>query len=119
MSQSDHSEKEDASLPVDEGPALSHAQRRKLKRKREREDLESLHTVVLDAPPSSKFQPPASSSGKGKRQNSVWVGNLHFKTTEDDLRKFFADAGEVTRVNMPVPNDDAQKIVLLKKKNKG
>nr|GAT58503.1 predicted protein [Mycena chlorophos] len=36
-----------------------------------------------------------------KRQNSVWVGNLNFKTTPEALTTFFKDAGEVTRVNMP------------------
>ncbi len=36
-----------------------------------------------------------------KRQNSVWVGNLSYKTTVDDLKAFFADAGEATRINMP------------------
>lgn len=37
-----------------------------------------------------------------KRQNSVWVGNLSFKTTPDALRKFFDGVGEITRVHMPM-----------------
>lgn len=36
-----------------------------------------------------------------KRQNSVWVGNMSFKTTQEDLRSFFGEVGEVTRINMP------------------
>ncbi|KAI9293432.1 RNA-binding domain-containing protein, partial [Neoconidiobolus thromboides FSU 785] len=31
----------------------------------------------------------------------VWVGNLRFTTTEQELRRFFADCGKVTRVNLP------------------
>ena len=37
-----------------------------------------------------------------KRQNSVWVGNLSFKTTPEALRAFFAGCGEITRVHMPM-----------------
>ncbi|TDL29636.1 hypothetical protein BD410DRAFT_780104 [Rickenella mellea] len=37
-----------------------------------------------------------------KRQNSVWVGNLSFKTTPSSLKSFFEVAGEVTRVHMPM-----------------
>ena len=36
-----------------------------------------------------------------KRQNSVWIGNMSFKTTQEDLRSFLGDVGEVTRINMP------------------
>jgi len=38
------------------------------------------------------------------RQNSVWVGNLAFKTTPESLKKFFDGVGEITRVHMPTKN---------------
>ncbi|EEB86925.1 hypothetical protein MPER_15952, partial [Moniliophthora perniciosa FA553] len=44
----------------------------------------------------------SSNSSAPKRQNSVWVGNLSFKTTPDALRKFFEDVGEITRIHMPM-----------------
>ena len=31
---------------------------------------------------------------------NIYVGNLSFKTTEDDLRKAFAEYGEITSVNI-------------------
>ena len=38
------------------------------------------------------------------RRNSVWVGNLDYKTTQDGLRKFFDGVGEITRIHMPTKN---------------
>lgn len=58
---------------------------RRLKRKRKRQD--PADTVI---------------SKKAKRQNSVWVGNLSFKTTTDALRGFFDGVGEITRIHMPM-----------------
>ncbi|KAG1735046.1 hypothetical protein EDB19DRAFT_1996054 [Suillus lakei] len=49
---------------------------------------------------STKDSKPAGNS-KLKRQNSVWVGNLWFKTTPDTLRDFFDGVGEITRIHMP------------------
>ena len=37
-----------------------------------------------------------------KRQHSVWVGNLSFKTTPASLRSFFEGVGEITRIHMPM-----------------
>ena len=37
-----------------------------------------------------------------KRQNSVWVGNLSYKTTPVSLRGFFEGVGEITRIHMPM-----------------
>ena len=39
---------------------------------------------------------------KEKRRNSVWVGNLSFKTTPDALRGFFDGVGDITRIHMPM-----------------
>ncbi|ORY31218.1 hypothetical protein BCR39DRAFT_526969 [Naematelia encephala] len=55
---------------------------------------------------------PVKEKNKAKvKQNSIWIGNLSFKTTQEALRGFFvkglatlgSDAGEdvVTRINMP------------------
>ena len=46
---------------------------------------------------------------KPKKQNSVWIGNLAFKTTDEQLRSWIdkgvqelgGEAGAVTRVNLP------------------
>ncbi|CAE6527406.1 unnamed protein product [Rhizoctonia solani] len=96
----------DESNVENEAPAevevLSHAAQRKAK-KRKLKDMQSVDNVGPASPksstkpqfkPNDKPEPPA-------RQNSVWVGNLSFKTTEAQLKNFFADAGEVSRINMP------------------
>lgn len=33
-----------------------------------------------------------------EQQNKLYVGNLNYKTTEEDLRKLFEEYGEVTEV---------------------
>ncbi|KAK0461674.1 uncharacterized protein EV420DRAFT_121502 [Desarmillaria tabescens] len=54
---------------------------------------------------SEKEQPSMTKKPKldasGKRQNSIWVGNLSYKTTSDALRTFFEGVGEITRIHMP------------------
>jgi RNA recognition motif-containing protein len=86
----------------DETPALSHAERRRQKKK-EQQNLKS------DSTPATKkrklkdgLATALSVSKKEKRQNSVWVGNLSFRTTTDALRGFFDGVGEITRVHMPM-----------------
>ncbi|OWZ59718.1 hypothetical protein LQV05_000677 [Cryptococcus neoformans] len=55
-------------------------------------------------------------SGSGKRQNSVWIGNLAFKTTPEGLKEFLEKGvaelggkgeGSVTRVNLPKKSNKA------------
>ena len=74
---------------------LSHAAVRKRKRAK----------LVSDPPlPTSSnknAENVAKSSSATKRQNSVWVGNLTFKTTTQQLREFFQFAGDITRIHMP------------------
>ncbi|KAJ9059182.1 Nucleolar protein 13, variant 2 [Entomophthora muscae] len=41
---------------------------------------------------------------KSRSQHCVWIGNLRYTTTEDDLKRFFASCGNVTRINLPVTN---------------
>ncbi|KAG0703849.1 hypothetical protein DFH29DRAFT_802771 [Suillus ampliporus] len=84
--------------------ALSHAEKRRQKKKDQKaQDRPSKKRKVTDgsvAGVSAKDSKPAGNS-KPKRQNSVWVGNLWFKTTPDALRGFFDGVGEITRIHMP------------------
>ncbi|VDB90101.1 unnamed protein product [Peniophora sp. CBMAI 1063] len=84
----------------DEEPVLSHAAKRKQKKK----ELKG----TTETSPSGKVKDEdgatagkETSTDRPKRQNSVWVGNLSFKTTPEALKKFFDGAGEITRVHMP------------------
>ncbi|WP_017302936.1 RNA recognition motif domain-containing protein [Spirulina subsalsa] len=40
---------------------------------------------------------------------TVYIGNLSFDVTEDDLNNVFADYGSVKRVQMPVDRDSGRK----------
>jgi RNA recognition motif-containing protein len=73
-------------------PVLSHAERRRQKRKAEKDSL------LAETTSNKKRKTGKTSSG---RQNSVWVGNLSFKTTVESLKAFFDGVGEITRVHMP------------------
>ncbi|KAF7302082.1 hypothetical protein MIND_00774900 [Mycena indigotica] len=83
-------------IPVDE-PVLSHKQKR-MQKKKEKEEAKAASKKKRKLPDGSAV---SVKDDKGKRQNSVWVGNLNFKTTPEALSAFFKDAGEVTRINMP------------------
>ncbi|KAJ7126460.1 hypothetical protein C8R43DRAFT_708068 [Mycena crocata] len=83
-----------------EVPVLSHAEQRRQKRREKQAAKEK------DSEPSTKKRklPDGTASAAGapaKRQNSVWVGNLTFKTTTEALTEFFKDAGVITRIHMP------------------
>jgi len=88
----------------DDSVVLSHAEKRRQKKKDEKaRDRPSKKRKVTDnsvADVSAKDSKSAGNS-KPKRQNSVWVGNLWFKTTPDALRDFFDGVGEITRIHMP------------------
>lgn len=90
-----HSDDNEASEAAD-APVLSHAEIRRQKRKEQKTATDE------SAPKRRKLQDgtavPVAST---KRQNSVWVGNMSFTTTQEDLRKFFEGVGEITRVNIP------------------
>lgn len=82
-----------------EQPVLSHAERRRRKKE------QKLATKLEEEGSATKKRKLKDGSAKAvvqtKRQNSVWVGNMSFKTTQENLRTFFADVGEITRINMP------------------
>ncbi|KAH9077129.1 hypothetical protein EDB83DRAFT_2504390 [Lactarius deliciosus] len=67
--------------PIEDTPVLSHAAKRKQKRALLNE---STSTAV-----SKKQKKEEDDSTPVKRQNSIWVGNLSYKTTQESLRRFF------------------------------
>ncbi|KAF8625595.1 hypothetical protein AX15_005293 [Amanita polypyramis BW_CC] len=80
---------------------LSRAEKRRQKRKEQKELNAQPETSISEKRNKSQKVvdvPPANSA---KRQNSVWVGNLSYKTTVNDLRTYFVGIGEITRINMP------------------
>ncbi|KAH9482285.1 Nucleolar protein 13 [Psilocybe cubensis] len=96
-----------------EEPVLSHAERR---RKKKEEKLAAKLAEEGKALKKRKLKDGSAkvvdNSAPTKRQNSVWVGNLSFKTTQENLRAFFDGVGEITRINMPtkaVANGPGQK----------
>lgn len=40
---------------------------------------------------------------------TIYVGNLSFQATEDDLREVFADYGEVKRISLPTDRETGRK----------
>ncbi|KAK0230332.1 hypothetical protein IW262DRAFT_395339 [Armillaria fumosa] len=80
---------EDEDGPSPDEPVLSHAEKRRQKKKEKSEKDQ----------PSKTKKPKLDASAK--RQNSIWVGNLSYKTTSDALRTFFEGVGEITRIHMP------------------
>jgi len=88
---SDESDKEEGDS-LKEFQVLSHAAQRKLRKKEQKK--------AKCVQPSSESTVEAAP----KRQHSVWVGNLAFKTTVQSLRAFFqrgVPGCEVTRVHLP------------------
>lgn len=84
-----------------EVPALSHAEKRR-QRKLEKLKKAGETSITPDRKKQKLVDGPSAAFKKEKRQNSVWVGNLAFKTTPDALRGFFDGVGEITRIHMPM-----------------
>ncbi|KAL5488255.1 NOP13 [Sanghuangporus weigelae] len=117
----------------EEVKVLSHKEQRKLRKKQKTLAAASTEPITdSTASKSSKSQIKEKRKAKeesddqqqSKRQNSVWVGNLSYRTTPDALRSFFIDAGasEVTRVHMPIkgaPGVEKMKGVKTVKENRG
>ncbi|KAI0332386.1 hypothetical protein GY45DRAFT_1298896 [Cubamyces sp. BRFM 1775] len=84
-------------------PVLSHAEKRRQKKKEERA-AKSATSTEESKKGKAKVKNTAElpPSKVPKRQNSVWVGNLAFKTTPVSLRGFFDGVGEITRIHMPM-----------------
>ncbi|KAG9118740.1 hypothetical protein FRC07_006608, partial [Ceratobasidium sp. 392] len=87
----------------EEVEVLSHAAQRKAKKRKLKEFQSGEDSDDKSAPesPISKSKSQDDKPALPARQNSVWVGNLSFKTTETQLKEFFNGVGEITRVHMP------------------
>ncbi|KAH9894454.1 hypothetical protein C8Q73DRAFT_695615 [Cubamyces lactineus] len=85
-------------------PVLSHAERRRQKKKEERAAKKNEASKYDAKKGKVKVKNTAElpPSKVPKRQNSVWVGNLSYKTTPVSLRGFFEGVGEITRIHMPM-----------------
>ena len=104
---SEDEQSEDEAAPEEDVPVLSHAEQRRQKKKQKKSEATTESRDAPDEPAKAKKQKVKNTaelapSKVPKRQNSVWVGNLSFKTTPDALRRFFEGCGEITRVHMPV-----------------
>jgi RNA recognition motif-containing protein len=40
---------------------------------------------------------------------TIYIGNLSFQATEDDLREVFSDYGEVSRISLPTDRETGRK----------
>lgn len=83
---------------------LSHAEQRRQKKRQKKDHAVSDEKDASTDQKSAKVKNTAeiAPSSIPKRQNSVWVGNLAFKTTPVSLRQFFNGVGEITRIHMPM-----------------
>ncbi|GJE84512.1 RNA-binding domain-containing protein [Phanerochaete sordida] len=105
-SDAEDSDAEDA-VADDDVPVLSHAEQRRQKKKQLKAEESAAADDDDGSAPKAKKQKVKNTaelapSKVPKRQNSVWVGNLAFKTTPEAIRTFFAGCGEITRVHMPM-----------------
>ncbi|KAL0093482.1 hypothetical protein F4703DRAFT_1719103, partial [Phycomyces blakesleeanus] len=74
------------------------------KRKRGEEvsdDSEDEEEKTEDGEKSTKTKSKKAKSEKKPDEHGIWVGNLAFSTTSEDIQKYFADCGEITRVKCP------------------
>ena len=98
-------------------PVLSHAEKRRQK-KRKLNSGDVVSADVSESPTKATSTLSKSKKGRGKkgegpgeipegddalpkRQNSVWVGNLAYKTTTVTLKAFF-EGLDITRIHMPM-----------------
>jgi len=73
----------------------------KKEKKRKREEAEITGEPLTEENDNSNKK--HKKEGNGKRgEFGIWVGNLAFSTTEEMLKKFFADCGTITRINLPI-----------------
>jgi hypothetical protein len=112
---------------IPDEPVLSHAEKRRQKKRKlnsgdaASDDVSSESNTKLTSDPKEKGKgKKGKKSGEvsevsealPKRQNSVWVGNLAYKTTGVMLKGFF-EGLEVTRIHMPLkapPNGTGPKV---------
>jgi len=93
-------------------PVLSHAAKRK-----ERKAV--LQKALATKSPAKKEKKEELASRPPKRENSIWVGNLPYKTTPESLRRFFDGVGEITRVHLPTKLGKASPGGPARRENRG
>jgi hypothetical protein len=107
---------------IPDEPVLSHAEKRRQKKRKLNSgdavsgDVSSESHAKLTSDPKEKGKKSGEvsevSEALPKRQNSIWVGNLAYKTTGVMLKGFF-EGLEVTRIHMPLkapPNGTGPKV---------
>ncbi len=101
--EADDTDEEKSGSDVEDVPVLSHAERRRQKKEAKLAAQLQADADAEDAPVKKRKLKDGSAKtvDSSKRQNSVWVGNMSFKTQQEDLRRFFSDVDGITRVNMP------------------
>lgn len=91
--------------PTPDEPVLSHADRRKQRKAEKRKAKEAEEGVTTNRTQKKRKLENGTSVSvpvpAAQRKNSVWVGNLSFKTTQENLKAFFKDVGEIVRIHMP------------------
>ncbi|KAG5639679.1 hypothetical protein H0H81_005862 [Sphagnurus paluster] len=103
----DSSDSEDEAVATPDEPVLSHAERRRQKRAAKlKAKKDAVEDADVEGEGSSKKKRKLENGTAvpvpaAQRKNSVWVGNMSFKTTQENLRTFFKDVGEVVRIYMP------------------
>jgi RNA recognition motif-containing protein len=92
---------------------LSHAAKRKERR--------AVLKIALptESPAKKEKKEGQASSHPLKRENSIWVGNLSYKTTPESLRRFFDGVGEITRVHLPTKLGKASLGDSARRENRG
>lgn len=115
--------KEEDELEIDINAPEPPSKKAKRKEKKSRKDSSSKKERPVadsgDAVAARTNQPTVAEAEKRNERSDygVWIGNLSFTTTKDDVRRFLSEQGEiaetqVTRTHMPAPADG-------KSKNKG
>lgn len=61
------------------------------------------------SPPKSAPVRPVAAPLTIQQNSSIYVGNLSFKATEEDLRTVFSEYGKVTRVTLPTDRETGQR----------
>lgn len=117
-------EGEELEIDVSAPAPLSKAELRAARKKAKRGDVLPYTPKVRDYEKVTKSHVQSGEgkegdkdvAGSGKRQNSVWIGNLAFKTTPEGLKEFLEKGvtelggkgeGSVTRVNLPKKSNKA------------
>jgi RNA recognition motif-containing protein len=93
---------------TDDALVLSHAAKRKQRK-----------ASLKKATSSPTKKEKGDASHPVKRENSIWVGNLSYKTTPESLRRFFDGVGEVTRVHLPTKLGKVSPGETVRRENRG